>query len=157
MAQTVKNLPAMQETQVHSLEKDMATHSSILAWRIPWTKETVQSMGCKELNTTERLIHTHTYVKLFCNIQKYLKEKYSCLRCKLNSLLFHGVLFLLERMLYRQLIFQSWLFGRHFLKMYKGSLTLQGSEMIQKMLRDEILLTVTLTVLFLSKLLCFSF
>ena len=45
MAQTVKNLPAMQETQVQSvdqedsLEKGMATHSSILAWRIPWTEE----------------------------------------------------------------------------------------------------------------------
>ena len=45
MAQTVKNLPAMQETQVPSLgredplEKGMATHSSILAWRIPWTEE----------------------------------------------------------------------------------------------------------------------
>ena len=42
MAQTVKNLPAMQETRVLSLdwkdplEKEMATHSSILAWRIPW-------------------------------------------------------------------------------------------------------------------------
>ena len=41
----VKNLPAMQETQVRSLgqedpvEMGMATHSSILAWRIPWTKE----------------------------------------------------------------------------------------------------------------------
>ena len=41
----VKNLPAMQETQVQSLvwkdslEKEMATHSSILAWRIPWTEE----------------------------------------------------------------------------------------------------------------------
>ena len=41
----VKNLPAMQETQVQllgwedPLEKEMATHSSILAWRIPWTKE----------------------------------------------------------------------------------------------------------------------
>ena len=41
----VKNLPAMQETQVPSLgqedplEKGMATHSSILAWRIPWTEE----------------------------------------------------------------------------------------------------------------------
>jgi len=41
----VKNLPAMQETQVQSLgwedllEKGMATHSSILAWRIPWTEE----------------------------------------------------------------------------------------------------------------------
>ena len=44
-AQTVKNLPAMQETQVQSLdqkdllEKGMAIHSSILAWRIPWTEE----------------------------------------------------------------------------------------------------------------------
>ena len=41
----VKNLPAMQETQVQSLgqedslEKGMATHSSILAWKIPWTEE----------------------------------------------------------------------------------------------------------------------
>ena len=41
VVQTVKNLPAMQETQVHSpgredpLEKDLATHSSLLAWRIP--------------------------------------------------------------------------------------------------------------------------
>ena len=45
VAQTVKNLPAMQETQVRSLgwedlqEEGMATHSSILAWRIPWTEE----------------------------------------------------------------------------------------------------------------------
>ena len=43
MAQKVRNLPAIQETQVqflgweNSLEKGMATHSSILAWRIPWT------------------------------------------------------------------------------------------------------------------------
>ena len=37
----VKNLPTMQETQVQSLgqEKEMATHSSILAWEIPWTEE----------------------------------------------------------------------------------------------------------------------
>ena len=45
MAQTVKNLPSMWETQVQSLgwedplEKDVATHSSILARRIPWTEE----------------------------------------------------------------------------------------------------------------------
>ena len=45
VAQLVKNLPAMQETQVQSLgredplEKGMVTHSSILAWRIPWTEE----------------------------------------------------------------------------------------------------------------------
>ena len=45
MAQTVKNLPEMQETQVQSLgqedllEEEMTTHSSILAWRTPWTGE----------------------------------------------------------------------------------------------------------------------
>ena len=45
MAQRIKGLPAMQETGVPSLgredplEKEMATHSSILAWRIPWTEE----------------------------------------------------------------------------------------------------------------------
>ena len=53
VAQTVKNLPAMQETQVQflgwegTLEKEMATQSSILAWRIPWMEEPgrLQSMG----------------------------------------------------------------------------------------------------------------
>ena len=53
MAQIVKNLPAMQETQVQSLsqrdpmEKEIATHSSVLAWRIPWMEELgrLQSMG----------------------------------------------------------------------------------------------------------------
>ena len=53
VAQTVKHLPTMQETRVQSLgredplEKEMATHSSILAWRIPWTEEPggLQSMG----------------------------------------------------------------------------------------------------------------
>ena len=45
VAQMVKNVPAMQETRVESLgredplEKGMATHSSILSWRIPWTEE----------------------------------------------------------------------------------------------------------------------
>ena len=53
LAQSVKNRPAMQETQVQSLgwedplEKEMTTHSSILAWKIPWTEELggLQSMG----------------------------------------------------------------------------------------------------------------
>ena len=53
VAQTVKRLPTMRETQVRSLgwedplEKGMATHSSTLAWRIPWTEEPgrLQSMG----------------------------------------------------------------------------------------------------------------
>ena len=57
MAQAVKNLPAIQETQVGSLdwedplEKGMAAHSSILAWRIPWTEEHggLQSMGSQRV------------------------------------------------------------------------------------------------------------
>ena len=59
MVQLVKNLPTMQETWVQSLgwedlEKEMATHSSILAWEIPWTEESgrLQSWGYKELDMT---------------------------------------------------------------------------------------------------------
>ena len=53
VAQMVKNLPAMQETQVQEdpLEKEMATHSSILAWRTPWTEEPggLQCIGLPEV------------------------------------------------------------------------------------------------------------
>ena len=57
MAQMIKNLPAVQETCVQSLgqedplEKGMATHSTILAWRIPWTEESggFQSMGSQRV------------------------------------------------------------------------------------------------------------
>ena len=55
MDQTVKRLPAMRETWVQSLgwedplEKEMATHSSILAWKIPWTEEPGQSMGSQRV------------------------------------------------------------------------------------------------------------
>ena len=57
MAQMVKNLPAIRETWVRSLgwedplEKGMATHCSILAWRIPWTEEPggLQSMGSQRV------------------------------------------------------------------------------------------------------------
>ena len=57
----VKKLPAMQETQLQSLgqkdplKKGVATHSSILAWRIPWTEEPggLQSIGHKESDTAE--------------------------------------------------------------------------------------------------------
>ena len=60
IAQSVKNLPAMSETLVRSLcrkdplEKEMATHSSLLAWRIPWTEEPgrLQSMVSQESDTT---------------------------------------------------------------------------------------------------------
>ena len=64
MAQQIKNLPAMQVTQVQSLgqedplEEEMAIHSRIPAWKTPWTEEHggLQSKGCKESDTTE---HEH--------------------------------------------------------------------------------------------------
>ena len=57
MAQMVKNLPPLQKTQIQSLgqedllEKGVATHSSILAWRIPWTEEPggLESMGHRKV------------------------------------------------------------------------------------------------------------
>ena len=63
VAQTVKSLPAVQETQVQSLgwedplEKEMATHSSTLAQKIPWVEEPggLPSMGLQESDVTERL------------------------------------------------------------------------------------------------------
>ena len=65
----VKSLPAIQKTGLQllgkdDLEKEMATHYSILAWRIPWAEEpgrlhTVH--GVAELGTTEGLTHTHTH------------------------------------------------------------------------------------------------
>ena len=59
VAQTVKNLPAMQKTwakslgQENSLEKEMATHFSFLAWEIPWTEEPggLQAMGSQRSRT----------------------------------------------------------------------------------------------------------
>ena len=60
----LKRLPLMQETWVRSLgwedplEKEVATHSSILAWRIPWMEKPgeLQSMGLQRVDTTEQLI-----------------------------------------------------------------------------------------------------
>ena len=65
----VKNLPAMQETWVwslgreYSLEKEMATHSTILACEIPWTEEPggYSPWGCKESDMTEQQ-NTHYYL-----------------------------------------------------------------------------------------------
>ena len=82
----------MQETWVQSLgceaplEKKMATHTSILAWEIPWIEESgsLQSMDSKELNTTQ---HAHTYTHTVNNIYLYhfagegngTPRQYSCL------------------------------------------------------------------------------
>ena len=68
MAQTVKHLPTMRETWVQSLgredvlEKDMATHSSILAWKIPWTEEPgrLQSMGSQRVGHDSGFTHSLT-------------------------------------------------------------------------------------------------
>ena len=68
VALMVKNPPAVRETRVPSLgwedplEKRMATHSSILAWEVPWTEEPtcrLQCMGLQESDVTEQLTHTH--------------------------------------------------------------------------------------------------
>ena len=72
MAQIVKTLPAVQETQVQSLnwedplEKEMATPSSILAWKIPWTEEPggLQSMGSQRVGHDLTYTHnTQTHIK----------------------------------------------------------------------------------------------
>ena len=76
VAQLVNNLPVMQETWAQflgredPLEKGKATHASILAWRIPWT---VQSMGSAELDTTEQFSLSHMYVlRFFFDKQKLI-------------------------------------------------------------------------------------
>ena len=71
VAQKLKHLPGMRETRVRPLgqedplEKEMATHSSTLAWRIPWREEPgrLQSMGSLESDTSERL---HFHFSLSC-------------------------------------------------------------------------------------------
>ena len=70
MAQRLKRLPAMQETWVRSLgqedplEKETATHSSILAWRIPWTEEPGVAKSRTRLSDfTHTHTHTHTHTK----------------------------------------------------------------------------------------------
>ena len=65
----IKHLPTMQETQVQSLgleyllEKEMATHSSVLSWKIPWTEEPGGLHGvAKQSDMTERItLHMHIY------------------------------------------------------------------------------------------------
>ena len=76
MAQTVKCLSAMQETQVRSLgwedplEKEMAAHSSILAWKIPWAEELgwLQSMG------SQRLPRWHSSKEFACQCRRFKRR-----------------------------------------------------------------------------------
>ena len=76
MFQIIKNLPAMQKIQVRSLdwenplEKGMATHSSILAWKIPWAEETggLQSMGLQCVEPNGATEHTESLKELKDNL-----------------------------------------------------------------------------------------
>ena len=71
----VKNLLALQETWVQSvgreepLEKEMAAHSSVHAWKIPWTEEPggLPFMGHKELHITENAHTFYIQMKIFCD------------------------------------------------------------------------------------------
>ena len=92
---TVKNLPAMQETQVWSLgqedplEKGMTTHSSILAWRIPWTEDPggLQSVG------SQRVGHDWTTNTFTFNVLTVWHSSYSAYWTHLQYLPgSHGVL-----------------------------------------------------------------
>ena len=79
VAQMAKNLPAMQETQVRSLgqedplEKEMATHSSILAWRIPWREEAggLQSMGSQRVRHGPATNTDRYFNRCFINISYF--------------------------------------------------------------------------------------
>ena len=90
MAQTVKNLPATQETWVQSLgwedplEKEMATHSSILAWRIPWTEDPgrLQSIPSLRHNWSDlAYTHTHTHVQGVCSEVHMMRSELSVSGC----------------------------------------------------------------------------
>ena len=70
VAQLVKNLPAVQETWVQSLDQEMANYSSVLAWKIPWTGEPngLQSTGSQRIrhNWATNTQHTFLTTDLFC-------------------------------------------------------------------------------------------
>ena len=87
VAQTVQNLPAIQETWIQSLDREhpvkkgMATHSSILAWRIPWTKKSggLQFMGSQRVRHNWMNYHRHIHSKNYM--------RYSTLHYKIGSAL----------------------------------------------------------------------
>ena len=70
VAQSVKSLSTTQNIQVQSLEKEMATHFSILAWRIPWTEKPSglhSPLAHKESDTTKWLTNTLTFITKYIN------------------------------------------------------------------------------------------
>ena len=102
IVQSVKNLPTMQETQVwlpgqeEPLEKEMATDSSSIAWRIPWTEEPsgLQSMGLQESDNPEWL-STH--------IQKSTERGFPCLLKKEKKARQHYFMDKIQQALWKRL------------------------------------------------------
>ena len=88
VAQMVKRLPAIAETRVQSpgwedpLEKEMATHSSIIAWKISWTEEPgeLQSKGPQRVGTTERIALTYL-LSYILGILVFYSILNACLKC----------------------------------------------------------------------------
>ena len=78
----VKNLPAMQETWVRSLgwedplKKEMATHSGILAWEIPWTEEPgrLQSMRLQRVGHDQKIFHSVKYLIICSSLFQGIRE-----------------------------------------------------------------------------------
>ena len=89
VTQMVKNLPAMQKTLVwslgweHPLEEGMATPSSILAWRIPWTEDPGGLRGCKEQHDWATNIHTHTFLTVILMIKQDWNQWFEWEGCNL--------------------------------------------------------------------------
>ena len=89
IAQIVKTLPEMQEIQVWSLgqedplEKGMRTHSSILAWRIPWTEKPggIQSIGSQSQTRLRNLAYMHTRHTHVCIISNHISTIAGNLAC----------------------------------------------------------------------------
>ena len=90
VAQMVKHLPTMRETRVQSLgredllEREMATHCSTLAWKVPWTEEPGGHGGHKESDMTERL-HFHfskTYGRLGAHLEGTRHRSLVCMARK---------------------------------------------------------------------------
>ena len=81
LAQSVKNLPAVQETGIQflggedPLEKEVATHPSILAWRIPWTEEPGRLHGVTKSRTRPSDEHIRTHDQSYSREMYYITVK----------------------------------------------------------------------------------